>query len=137
MFESMTDRIAGTLVMGLDVAVEFATLGEFRLVGPEVSPSMPFDHDAAPLMRRPVRSATTTDRSLLPGPSTALARATQIEDTPPIRLRMPPRSTLRPVVPAPRNRVRTSTPLRPAAKPAHRSRGGSVQADKQLCLFAR
>ena len=138
MFESMTDRIAGTFLMGLDVAVEFATLGEFRLVGPDVSPSIPFDHDAAPLMRRPARSAAPmADRSLLPGPSTAIARASQIEDTPPIRLRMPPRSTLRPVVPAPRTRVRSSTPLRPAPKPVHRSRGGSVRADAQLCLFGR
>jgi hypothetical protein len=139
MFESMTDRIAGTVLMGLDVAVEFATLGEFRLVDPElVSAPAPSNADAAPLMRRPARSATTqTDRSLLPAPSTALARATQTEETPPIRLRMPPRSTLRAVVPPARARTRPSSPIRPPAKQSARTRAGSVQAGTQLCLFGR
>jgi len=139
MFESMTDRIAGTFLMGLDVAVEFATLGEFRLVDPDqASPSIPFDFDAAPLMRRPARSAATAaDRSLLPGPSTAVARATLPEDTPPIRLRMPPRSTLRAVVPPARSRTRPATPVRPAPKAAPRSRGGAVTPGTQLCLFSR
>ncbi|MEA2424674.1 MAG: hypothetical protein QOH13_1084 [Thermoleophilaceae bacterium] len=139
MFESMTDRIAGTFLMGLDVAVEFATLGEFRLVDPElVAAPAPSNADAAPLMRRPDRSATTqTDRSLLPGPSTALARAIQPDETPPIRLRMPPRSTLRAVVPPARSRTRPSSPIRPPAKQAARTRGGSVHAGTQLCLFGR
>lgn len=137
MFETMTDRIAGTLLMGLDVAVEFATLGEFRIVETEFG-SAPFDYNAAPLMRRPGRSAPlATDRSLLPGPSTAIARAMQPEDPPPIRLRMPPRSTLRPVVPQARTRSRPATPLRPTAKATSRVRGGSVQAGAQLCLFGR
>src|SRR3954453_14190694 len=57
MFESMTDRIAGTLLMGLDVAVEFATLGEFRLVEADASPA-PDDFNPAPLVRRPERLAT-------------------------------------------------------------------------------
>src|SRR3954453_18206745 len=52
MFESMTDRIAGTLLMGLDVAVEFATLGEFRLVEAGASPA-PDVFQAAPLGRLP------------------------------------------------------------------------------------
>ena len=139
MFESMTDRIAGTFLMGLDVAVEFATLGEFRLVDPDLaSPSIPFDFDAAPLMRRPARAAApAAGRSALPGPSTAVARATQLDDTPPIRLRMPPRSTLRAVVPPARSRTRAATPIGIPPKAAPRSRGGAVTPGTQLCLFAR
>jgi hypothetical protein len=139
MFESMTDRIAGTLLMGLDVAVEFATLGEFRLVDAEpATATVPFNFDSAPLMRRPARStAPRTDRSLLPAPATALARATQPEESPPIRLRMPPRSTLRAVVPPARARTRPATPVRAAARPATRTRSGAVQASTQLCLFGR
>jgi hypothetical protein len=139
MFESMTDRIAGTLLMSLDVAVEFATLGEFRLVDAESAPAAtPFNLDSAPLMRRPARStASRADRSLLPAPATALARATHAEESPPIRLRMPPRSTLRAVVPPARARTRPASPVRPAAKPSTRTRGGAVQAGAQLCLFGR
>src|SRR6188472_4219567 len=75
MFELMTDRIAGTLLMGLDVAVEFATLGEFRLVEADASPA-PDLFQAAPLVRRPSRLTTAAlDRSLLPPASTAIARA--------------------------------------------------------------
>src|SRR3954449_11629966 len=75
MFETMTDRIAGTVLMGLDVAVEFATLGEFRLVEADVAPT-PDLFQAAPLVRRPARlAAITPDRQLLPPASTAIARA--------------------------------------------------------------
>jgi hypothetical protein len=137
MFESMTDRIAGTLLMGLDVAVEFATLGEFRIVDPALAVTAPYDVDAAPLVRRPARSTAEADRSLLPRPATALGRATEPEANPPIRLRMPPRSTLRPVVPPARMRARPATPVRPAAKTAARTRGGAVQPGTQLCLFGR
>src|SRR6476469_2263348 len=75
MFEDMTDRIAGTLLIGLDVAVEFATLGEFRIVEADGSPA-PDSFQAAPLVRRPARLATVdTDLQLLPRASTAIARA--------------------------------------------------------------
>jgi hypothetical protein len=147
MFESMTDRIAGTLIMGLDVAVEFATLGEFRIVGSELgSAPTPFDVNAAPLMRRPARgSALEPDPGLLPAPSTALARANRAAksaasdalETPPIRLRMPPRPTLRPVVPPARTRTRPATPMRPSPKVSARSRAGAVKPGTQLCLFGR
>ena len=74
MFEEMTDRIAGTLLMGLDVAVEFATLGEFRLVEADASPASD-DFQALPLVRRPASlAAVTPDRQLLPPASTAIAR---------------------------------------------------------------
>jgi hypothetical protein len=139
MFESMTDRIAGSLLMGLDVAVEFATLGEFRLVDPALAsaPTL-YNSNAAPLVRRPSRLASPeTDRSLLPGPSTAVARASLPDDPAPIRLRMPPRASLRPVVPPARARSRPATPIRPVAKPAVRSRGGAVKPGAQLCLFNR
>src|SRR3954452_20939158 len=75
MFELMTDRIAGTVLTGLDVAVEFATLGEFRLVEADASPA-PDDFQAAPLVRRPTRmTPVQPDRQLLPPASTAIARA--------------------------------------------------------------
>src|SRR4051794_8698030 len=74
MFESMTDRIAGTVLMGLDVAVEFATLGEYRLVEADASPAP--DFQAAPLVRRPTRGALIQPNAvLLPPASTAIARA--------------------------------------------------------------
>jgi hypothetical protein len=139
MFESMTDRIAGTLIMGLDVAVEFATLGEFRLVDPALaSAPTPYNADAAPLVRRPPRLASLEpDRSLLPGPSTAIARASVPDEPAPIRLRMPPRASLRPVLPPAHARTRPATPIRAAAKPPVRSRGGAVRPGAQLCLFGR
>src|SRR3954452_76954 len=75
MFELMTDRIAGTVLTGLDVAVEFATLGEFRLVEGDASPA-PDDFQPAPLVRRPAHLAQVDpDRRLLPPASTAIARA--------------------------------------------------------------
>src|SRR3954469_14828560 len=75
MFETMTDRIAGTVLMGLDVAVEFATLGEFRLVEAERSRT-PDLFQAAPLVRRRVSPpATPPARRLLPPAPTAIARA--------------------------------------------------------------
>src|SRR5436189_2120993 len=75
MFETMTDRIAGTVLMGLDAAVEFATLGEYRLVGADAFPA-PYDFQAAPLVRRPPRmTAVEPDHKLLPPASTAIARA--------------------------------------------------------------
>jgi hypothetical protein len=146
MFESMTDRIAGTLIMGLDVAVEFATLGEFRLVDPSLaSASTPYTADAAPLVRRPPRlDSAQADRSLLPAPATAIARASLPDaraslpdDLAPIRLRMPPRASLRPVLPPAHARTRPATPMRTAAKPPVRSRGGAVKPGAQLCLFGR
>jgi hypothetical protein len=143
----MTDRIAGTVLMGLDVAVEFATLGEFRLVEADASPA-PDYFQAAPLVRRPERLATVKpDRRLLPPASTAIARAAA-ESAARVAER---RKTARPplttagkaVIPsAPRRRpagpVRVSSPPRPprpAAKP--RTRGGAVETGTQLCLFSR
>jgi hypothetical protein len=142
MFEQMTDRIAGTLLMGLDVAVEFATLGEFRIVDPALATAAPYDVEATPSAHRPMRSPDVgADRSHLPRPATALAKATATppEATPPIRLRMPPRSTLRPATsPAPaRMRTRPASPVRSAVKPTARSRGGEVPTAAQLCLFGR
>src|SRR4051794_22164818 len=149
MFESMTDRIAGTVLMGLDVAVEFATLGEFRLVEADASPA-PDDFRAAPLVRRPARLTTVqADVNLLPPASTAIARAAaesaaRVADR--RKLAAPPlRTGAKAVIPsAPRRRVagparptppsRVVTPAR-AAKP--RKRGGAVGAGDQLCLFSR
>jgi hypothetical protein len=147
MFEEMTDRIAGTLLMGLDVAVEFATLGEFRLVEADASPA-PDYFQAAPLVRRPARLATVDpDRQLLPPASTAIARAAAESAARVAERRKPARPPLMPgakaVIPsAPRRRssgpTRPTAPVRPprtVAKPRHR--GGTVEAGKQLCLFNR
>src|SRR5688572_27207238 len=121
MFEEMTDRIAGTLLTGLDVAVEFATLGEFRLVG--AAAPAPFDHEgfaaeaaapALPLMRRPQRAPKGITPDLLPKPATAIARATATATVP--TPAQPPRRSAKPgsVVPsAPRRRPGTT------AKPQH------------------
>jgi hypothetical protein len=145
MFESMTDRIAGTLLMGLDVAVEFATLGEFRLVEADASPA-PDLFQAAPLVRRPARVASVqADRRLLPPASTAIARAAAESAARAAARRKPAGPPLqrgaRAVIPnAPRRRTATGvgTPARAhatAAKP--RKRGGSVETGTQLCLFGR
>ena len=147
MFESMTDRIAGGLLIGLDVAVEFATLGEFRLVEADASPA-PDHFQAAPLVRRPARLAPIDpDRQLLPPASTAIARAAAESAARVAERRKPTRPPLRAgakaVIPsAPRRRA--TTPPRPAAplhvlggKPASRKRGGAVETGTQLCLFNR
>jgi hypothetical protein len=147
MFESMTDRIAGTLLMGLDVAVEFATLGEFRLVEADASPA-PDHFQAAPLVRRPARRATVApDRQLLPPASTAIARAAAESAARVAERRSPARPPLaagaKAVIPsAPRRRA--ATPARPAApalprapRATSRKRGGAVEANTQLCLFSR
>jgi len=155
----MTDRIAGTLLMGLDVAVEFATLGEFRLVEADLAPA-PDDFRAAPLVRRPTRLADVDpDQRLLPPASTAIARAAAESAaraaarrggrgatgpnsaragaaTPdlfglPVR-----RSAGKAVIPnAPRRR--TATPATAKPKAAARQRAGAVEAGTQLCLFGR
>jgi hypothetical protein len=150
MFETMTDRIAGTVLMGLDVAVEFATLGEFRLVEADASPAPDIFH-AAPLVRRPIQlAAITPNRQLLPPASTAIARAAAASAARVAERRGPGQPLLRPgaraVIPsAPRRR--RAGPVRPtpawpgaptrtsATKP--RKRGGAVEAGTQLCLFSR
>lgn len=124
--------------MGLDVAVEFATLGEFRLVEADASPA-PDNFRAAPLVRRPAHLTTLqADRQLLPPASTAIARAAAESAARVAERRKPAGPPLSPggksVIPsAPRRRV--ANPARPA--PAARKRGGAVEANKQLCLFSR
>jgi hypothetical protein len=150
MFESMTDRIAGTVLMGLDVAVEFATLGEFRLV--DADAPAPDDFRAAPLVRRPARLETVaTNTKLLPPASTAIARAAaesaarvaaRRRKTPHLDELFTPRAGAKAVIPsAPRRRPasgpgRVAASGRPQAKPAPRKRAGAVESGTQLCLFA-
>ena len=160
MFEEMTDRIAGTLLTGLDVAVEFATLGEFRLV--EAAAPAPFDHEglaseatapALPLARRRQRASKTergpkTQRvpksitperitpDLLPRPATAIARATasaKMPAQPKAKHRGAKSSSVVPSAP----RRRPGSPAKPHRAPATRVRGGAVPAGTQLCLFSR
>ncbi|HEX6714099.1 MAG TPA: hypothetical protein VF066_11960 [Thermoleophilaceae bacterium] len=135
----MTDRIAGTLLIGLDVAVEFATLGEFRLVEADVSPA-PDHFQAAPLVRRPAHlAAIDPDRRLLPPASTAIARAAAESAARVAARRKPARPPLatgaKSVVPsAPRRRAVTTS--RPGTPVHPRKRGGAVETGKQqLCLF--
>ena len=142
MFETMTDRIAGTVLMGLDVAVEFATLGEYRLV--EADAPAPDDFQAAPLVRRPANlSAVATDQKLLPPASTAIARAAAESAARVAARRSPARPPLKTavgkaVIPSAPRRRPASVQARPvAAKPIARKRAGSVEAGKQLCLFSR
>ena len=148
MFETMTDRIAGTVLLGLDVAVEFATLGEFRLVDADASPA-PDDFRAAPLVRRPAHLSTVqADLSLLPPASTAIARAAAESAARVANRRKVAGPLLKPgakaVIPSATRRraagpARPSVPVRQAAhaKPAPRKRGGAVEAGTQLCLFSR
>jgi hypothetical protein len=116
MFESMTDRIAGTLLMGLDVAVEFATLGEFRLVEADGSPA-PDNFQAAPLVRRPVGLASVDpDQRLLPAASTAIARAAA-ESAARVAERRKPALSNRPV----------TSPSMPGSRPGMRGAGRPMQ----------
>jgi hypothetical protein len=111
------------MLMGLDVAVEFATLGEFRLVDPALAAATPAEATAAaPLVRRPPRKAAIpTNTTILPGPATALGRAMQ-------------------PVPAPAHapvRLEHATRRRggqPPAQPTRRTRAGAVEPSAQLCL---
>ena len=122
MFENLSDRLAGTLLMGLDVAVEFATLGEFRVV--EAEPL------SAPTPQRArLISLEDVDRSLLPKPSTALARATAPAGAAVVLPSVPPTA-------APRceRRRREATIAPPAKRAPVRVRGGAVQSAVQLCL---
>src|SRR4051812_1939789 len=145
MFESMTDRIAGTLLMGLDVAVEFATLGEFRLVEADASPA-PDYFQAAPLVRRPARAgAIQPNATLLPPASTAIARAaaesaaraaarrgTRVDARPPLKA-----AGAKAVIPSAPRRRPVSGPGRSAGARTPRKRAGAVESGTQLCLFSR
>ena len=147
MFETMTDRIAGTVLMGLDVAVEFATLGEYRLV--EADAPRSDDFQPAPLVRRPANlSAATRDQKLLPPASTAIARAAAESAARVAERRSPARPPLRPgaegkaVLPNARRRRPASPPAHAAVahaatKPHPRKRAGAVESGTQLCLFGR
>lgn len=150
MFESMTDRIAGTVLMGLDVAVEFATLGEYRLVEADASPT-PDPFQALPLVRRPERLATVQpDRVLLPPASTAIARAAA-ESAARVAARRnsgraaashalaraAERSGGKAIIPSAPRRRAAGGPPRPAPKPLARKRAGAVKSGTQLCLFDR
>jgi hypothetical protein len=142
MFETTTDRIAGTVLMGLDIAVEFATLGEYRLV--EADPSTILDFQALPLVRRPAQLTTVaTDTKLLPPASTAIARAAAESAARVAARRRPvgppvPRGAKAVLPNAPRRRVAgPPTAVRATAKAHPRTRGGAVESGSQLCLFTR
>ena len=156
MFETMTDRIAGTLLMGLDVAVEFATLGEYRLV--DADAPAPDEFKAAPLVRRPTNlDAVAADQKLLPPASTAIARAAAESAARAAARRAPARPRMRTgdagkaVIPSAPRRRPVGTPMRPLTQPssgragsgrgagkvAPRKRAGAVEAGSQLCLFSR
>jgi hypothetical protein len=135
MFENLSDRIAGTLLMGLDAAVEFATLGEFRVVDHEPAlASMSPSTAAAPLARRPDRfRAWDVDRDLLPTPATAIARASRPQPMPE-RVRTTRVAPVQPVR-CDRRRRRGSAPAEPVGRTQPRTRAGAVQPAAQLCLL--
>jgi hypothetical protein len=123
--------------MGLDVAVEFATLGEFRIVEADAFPA-PDDFQALPLVRRPAHLATLQpDRALLPPASTAIARAAA-ESAARVAERRRPAS---PPLQSGTKATIPSAPRRRSTNPARgahaRKRGGAVEANSQLCLFSR
>ena len=119
------------LLTSLDLAVEFATLGEYRLVDPYlVSPSTT-DFGRTRPERRLIELADV-DRGLLPRPSTALARATAPAGTavvaPSARRALP---QLAPAVCEVRRRADAPEPVR---RQQGRARAGAVQPAAQLCL---
>jgi hypothetical protein len=122
MFEALAERLAGTLLMSADAAVEFATLGEFRLIAPEKAPD-PAQTSSIPVTR-PARSDVRIDRSLLPAPSTAHARATRSAP-----------AAAAPVAAAPCAARRRPGAAEHAKRPAVRKRSGAVEAPVQLCLL--
>ena len=132
--------------MGLDVAVEFATLGEYRLVDADAFP-VPYDFQPAPLVRRPARmSAVEPDHNLLPPASTAIARAAA-ESAARVAARrngglavargaaMHAHAAKAVIPSAPRRR--SPAPVHAPAKPVPRKRAGAVDSGTQLCLFGR
>jgi hypothetical protein len=129
MFENLQDRIAGTVLLGLDVAVEFATLGEYRLVDPGFDPA-PIQTTPDPGPRRRLIELADVDFTLLPRPSTALARATAPAGT--------AVATPSVVVATPcQGRRRGGGGVRHVVAPdraPRRSRGGAVPPPAQLCL---
>src|SRR5438477_10661783 len=128
MFENLSDRIAGSVLLGLDVAVEFATLGEFRLVDPDDLFPAAIDTPASTPRKRLIE-LDDVDRSLLPQPSTALARAAAPAGA--------PAATRSVVVAAPceqRRRADAPTSTR-RATPRPRQRTGAPKPPAQLCLL--
>ena len=127
MFENLQDRIAGTVLLGLDVAVEFATLGEYRVVDPDLAPALISVGPESAARRRRLIELEDVDFTLLPKPSTALARATapagSAVATPSV------------VVAPPCERRHRGMPSQPVEHPPRRTRAGSVQPAAQLCLL--
>ena len=125
MFDRLSDRISTAVVTGLDVAVEFATLGEYRLaVAPE-------EHAAPAAPPRPARPARVFDGSSLFAPASE-----------PVALPRPATAAVREPAPVPpvvaicasaRTRGRAIEPKR--SRPRPRARGGAVGASEQLCLW--
>lgn len=137
MFPNLTDNLAGAVLMGLDVAVEFATLGEFRLVDPALAAPAPAEASPAPLMRRPQRTAAIRpEDAILPRPATAAARASTPElPLKPRRKPVPPKAAL-PASPR-RRGGQVPQPVKPPRvppQPVRRTRAGAVQPAAQLCL---
>jgi hypothetical protein len=132
MFDRLSTQLATALVTGLDVAVEFATLGEYRLAheleGPQAALEAPrplltprvFDGGAAE-MATPV----LVDR--LPRPASRAAGA-PLPETP---------AVMTVCASAQRRRSGAVAPAAAVTAPSRRSRsrGGAVTAAEQLCLW--
>lgn len=127
MFDRLSDRIATAVVTGLDVAVEFATLGEYRLAVP------PSPGASAPPAPRPLVPARVFDGSslftfpegaALPRPATAVVRAAVTAPTTPAVMAI-----------CSNQRTRATPQAHAVGRPRPRARGGAVKGPEQLCLW--
>ena len=125
MFDQLSDRVATALVTGLDIAVEFATLGEYRL-------AVPAEQQAAPIAPpRPARGRQVFDGSSLfvPGPGAGLPRPA----TAAVRDETPATPAVLAICSEARTRSKKAHPE--TLRPRTRTRGGAVKAPEQLCLW--
>lgn len=123
MFDRLSDRIATAVVTGLDVAVEFATLGEYRLAVPPADETEPIAPPRPLRGERVVGGATifaVEPAGALPRPATAVVREPQ--PTPRVMAICAP------------ERTRSKT-TRAKPRPRPRTRGGAIKAPEQLCLW--
>jgi hypothetical protein len=130
MFPSAKIRFAAAARRGFDLALEFATLGEYRL--PEESPSRA---SAARATRRPTATAATA--TAVPAAELRVRpRATRLRPATAAARRLQPEPSRRSI--SPHTGVRALALGGEAPKPQRggRKRAGSARARPQPCLVA-
>ena len=129
MFDQLSDRIATAVATGLDIAVEFATLGEYRLAGVP-APGAPAP--AAPRPRGQVfdgsRFLASAPAAVLPKPSTAAIRPKAAPAPDVLGVCCEGRSRAKAA------KARGAKPVT-ASQPRPRARLGAVTPAEQLCLW--